>query len=388
MIVSVVVSVASVLPATVMPVPDPLGYPIPAYILQAISYLTFSLHLLAMNFTVGGAILLLWSMARKKSEYDGAAFFLGSSLPLGLSYVITLGIPPLLIVQVLYGQMFYSSSILVGSFWILTIPALTAAYAGYYFHKFKRDDLPRFQWLIVSASLLLMLYVGFLLVNNLTLSWSPEKWLAMYRDNPGGGTLNFSERSLHPRYTLFLGGAFAMAAIGLIWRGTLFNRWGHDKEGTFSQRFGRNAFILSPIFWGISALGVYMTRTDSIIEMFEEVNATVPLMAIGAVGFVLLAAGVFLSVGKKSWFYPLLASLGMFVVMTSAVVFRDLARLKTLEPYFTLDSVPIEPQWGMFVMFVIALLLGAGLLVFLSFKVFPNIAALSRERFERRIANN
>ncbi len=388
MIGSVAIALASVFPVTVMPVPDPLGYPIPAYVLQVISYLTFSLHLLAMNFTAGSAILLLWAMARRKPEYNGAAFFLGSSLPLGLSYVITLGIPPLLIVQVLYGQMFYSSSILVGSFWILTIPALTAAYAGYYFHKFKRDDLPGFQWLVVGASLVLMLYVGFLLVNNLTLSWSPEKWLAMYRDNPGGGTLNFSERSLHPRYTLFLGGAFAMAAIGLIWRGALFNRWGYVKEGTFSQRFGRNAFFLSPILWAISAVGVFMTRTDSIMEMFEEVSATIPLMVVGTVGFVLLAAGVLLSVGKKSWFYPLLASVGMFTVMASAVIFRDLARLKTLEPYFTLDSVPIEPQWGMFVMFVVALLLGAVLLVLLSFKVFPNIAALSRERFERRFANN
>jgi len=376
------------IPVMVMPTPDPLGFPVPPIILQIVAYLTLSLHLLAMNFTVGAAILLLYSKVRKKTEYDGTAFFLGSSLPLGLSYVITLGIPPLLIVQVLYGQMFYSSSILVGTFWILVIPILVFAYAGFYLHKFKRFDYPKHQWIIISLSLIFMLYVGFLFVNNITLSWSPSEWLTMYSNHPGGGTLNFNERSLHPRFTLFLGGAFAMAAIALIWRGTLFNRWGYEKEGAFSQRFGRNAFLLSPILWGVSAVGIYMTRTESINEMFAEVSATIPLMVTGIVGFVLLTAGIVLSVGRKSWLYPIVSSLGMLIVMASAVVFRDLSRIKTLEPYFRLENVPIEPQWEMFIMFAVALVLGTGLMIFLSIKVFPNIASLSRERFESKLAKN
>ena len=46
-----------------VPAPDPLGLPVPAWILQALSYLTLALHFTAVHFTVGGALLLLCDSA-------------------------------------------------------------------------------------------------------------------------------------------------------------------------------------------------------------------------------------------------------------------------------------------------------------------------------------
>jgi len=369
-----------------LPPPDPLGYPVPPWILQALSYLLLTLHLLAMNFVIGGSLLLLWARFRKKPGHDGAAYFLGSGLPLGVSYIITLGIPPLLFVQVLYGQLFYSSSILLGAFWIQVIPLVIFAYTGYYYHKFNRAVRPRFQSLAIAVSVMLLLYVGYIYVSNLALSMSPEKWLGLYAQSPGGGVLHHGEPSLHSRLLLFLSGAFAVAGLALIWRGAFLIKWGFADEGTRCQRFGFNAFLISPAIWVIAALGVYFTRRTDIQAMFNYSSATTILLILGVISALIAGIFAYLSIGKKNLFYLILSSLGIFGSMASMVIFRDLVRMAHLEPYFKLSSVPVNAQWGMFLLFVITLVLGAAFLIIYSIKVIPRIAEQSRERIEKTLS--
>ena len=45
-----------------------------------------------------------------------------------MTYVINLGVPPLLFAQVLYGRAIYTSSVMIGLRWIAVIPALILAY--------------------------------------------------------------------------------------------------------------------------------------------------------------------------------------------------------------------------------------------------------------------
>jgi len=203
----IITSLSAAIGIDIIPAVDPLGYPVPVWILQSLSYFTLTLHLLAMNFTIGGSFILLWSILSRKPDNKDVGRFFGAGLPLGVSYIVTLGIPPLLFLQVLYGQFFYSSSVLLGSFWIQVIPVLLLAYTGYYYHKFQRDTRPRYQWLVVLASLILLLYIGYIYVNNLTLAMAPEKWLDLYRAYPGGGNLHHGEPTIHSRLLLFLSGS-------------------------------------------------------------------------------------------------------------------------------------------------------------------------------------
>ena len=120
-------------------------------------------------------------MRTKLHRYSSGPFtsfqnIFSAGLPLGFSYLVTFGIPPLLFVQVLYGQMFYSSSVLVGAFWIAVVPLLILAYAMVYSHKLTRRTRPRIQIWVLSIAALAMLSVGFIYVNNLTLSMTPERW--------------------------------------------------------------------------------------------------------------------------------------------------------------------------------------------------------------------
>jgi hypothetical protein len=44
-------------------------------------------------------------------------------LPIVMTYVINLGVPPLLFTQVLYGQALYTSSVLIG-LWLISVIAI------------------------------------------------------------------------------------------------------------------------------------------------------------------------------------------------------------------------------------------------------------------------
>ena len=58
-------------------------------------------------------------------------------LPVFLPATITLGIAPLLFVQVLYGQFFYTSSIVMAWPWFLVLVFLTLAYYGFYYVSYR-----------------------------------------------------------------------------------------------------------------------------------------------------------------------------------------------------------------------------------------------------------
>ncbi|MCP4591728.1 MAG: hypothetical protein GY842_13390, partial [bacterium] len=277
-------TVALLVSAATVPSPDPLGYPVPVWVIRALAYLTLTLHLSAVHFTVGGALLLLGTLLRRRAGHERTARFLGSSLPLGVSYLITLGIPPLLFVQVLYGQFFYTSSVLIGAFWIQVIPAIILVYGGFYYHKLKRDTSPGRQMFVIAACTLLLLYVGFIYVNNLTLAASPEKWTELYAEAAGGGHLVHGDRTVHSRLTLFLAGAFSVAGLGLIWRGVYLQKWGMADAGRASCGFGFKALIVTPFFWGAGAAGWYATQPDGIRAVFAEMPAGWLLLGLWVVG--------------------------------------------------------------------------------------------------------
>ena len=364
-------------PTIPMPPADPLGYAAPLPILLGLAYLTLTLHFLAMNFTVGSGLLLLFT--RFRSGHDGVARFLGSGLPLGVSYLVTLGVPPLLFVQVLYGQQFYSSSILIGSYWIHVIPVIITAYAGFYYHKLTRDSRPRPQTAILLISVLGLLTIGLIYVSNLTLSMNPEIWLEAYAARPAGGSLLLGDPTVVPRFLLFITPGLAVAGLALIFRGAVLSRWGLSAEGDSSRSFGWRAFAVGMIGEAIAAVLVIATLPESIRTYALGGGATTILLAVGVLLALVATAAAWLATRKQGLAMPMLSATGVVGALACFVVLRDLVRQETLRPYFELSSVPVNTQWGMLSLFLTAMVAGLSLLVYLGIKVLPRIAAARRE---------
>lgn len=365
---------------TPFPIPDPLGLAAPAPVLQGLAYLTLTLHLLAMSFTLGSLALLLWARVRRAPGHEAAARFLGTSLPLGFSYLVTLGIPPLLFVQVLYGQMFYSSSVVMGVFWILVIPLLIAAYGLLYFHKLTRERRPRVQAIALYAAFAAMLVIGFIYVNNLTLSMAPDRWMALYAAHPGGAALNLGEPTLVPRYLAFMVPALAVAGLGLVLAGAFASRTGRREAGDGMRRYGVKAHLLGRALTAFAAAALLLALPEHVKAVVLG-GGTPTALAIAAIALALVATILALAAARRgSPRLAIAAAVAMALELGGLVALRDRVRLELLADHFRLSDVPTHEQWGMFALFAATLVVGLAFLFVVTRAVAKNL--ITKESIE------
>ena len=175
---------------------------------QVLLIVTFFIHMVLMNFLLGGSLLTVWDLLRGKLEKNATG-----SIPTLVALTVNFGVPPLLFVQVLYGHFFYSSSVMLAVPWILVIPILILAYYGAYIFVKRVDRAPVLSKGALVFTSLSLLYIAFMLVNNNTLAMRPERW-DIYLQDPGGWNLNLGEPTLWPRYLHFLLAALAIGALG------------------------------------------------------------------------------------------------------------------------------------------------------------------------------
>ena len=159
-----------------IPYPDPMPLPAPVWLLRTLLLLTFFLHVLFMNCLFGGtAVALVCTMRRKSSPFSARlAGDIGRMLPSVFAFTITLGVAPLLFLQVMYGQFLYSSSILIGAAWLAIIGMVVLAYYGVYF--FSMNEPGGKTTAVLAVVVLLLASIAFVYSNNFTLMLAPERW--------------------------------------------------------------------------------------------------------------------------------------------------------------------------------------------------------------------
>ncbi|MCA8939165.1 MAG: hypothetical protein KDB07_05140 [Planctomycetes bacterium] len=196
---------------------DPIPVPAPIWLIKALLWLTSAAHFVAVQMVLGGlAIAIFWGLRSRNGHgqvAQQAASQINHRLPITMAMLINLGIPPLLFTQVLYGQALYTSSVLIGAFWIAVVPALTFGYFSLYWSNMRADKSHAWTWVSVIA-LLCILFVGFIYTNNFTLMLRPEAWQEMYENSPLGLQLNTSDATVWPRYGFMLA---AGGVTGGIW---------------------------------------------------------------------------------------------------------------------------------------------------------------------------
>lgn len=365
-----------------LPSPDPLGYPLPPILLQILSYFTLTLHFLAMNLAIGSIFIYLYLRVAKRPHDDGLARYLGGILPLSVSYLITLGVPPLLFVQVLYGQMFYTSSILIGFHWILVIPLVVMLYGVFYYQKLSQDP-GRPRVLVFSfLAALAMLLVGFFYVNNITLSVSPEKWLEMYQKSPGGHNLNLAEPTLWPRWLLILVPGLAVAGVAIMFRGAMLMKRGREEEGRHNYSVAVMAAVAGMVLEFLCGVWVIAALPEGIRGYVLSGGLPTILLGLGVVLAMVGTVLIVLGRNRAGLLLPVLTSVVLFLALTPLVVLRDLVRQEYLKPIFTLADVPVNYQWGMFGLFVAFLVVGLGFLIALHILIVPKLVAQKSEQPE------
>ncbi|HVZ17456.1 MAG TPA: hypothetical protein VG897_10095, partial [Terriglobales bacterium] len=195
-----------------IPNPDPMPLPGPVWLFRTLLLLTFFLHVVVMNFSLGGGFIALVSSWQSKRDEHSArlAAQLRSMLPALVAFTITLGVAALLFVQVLYGQLLYASSVLIGIPWMAVIPLLIIGYYAFYWSSLRKSTSA----MLLAVVILVM--IAFTFSNNMTLMLTPDRWLNFYHASMAGMHFNLGDSSLIPRYLHMVLGAFALGGLLLV----------------------------------------------------------------------------------------------------------------------------------------------------------------------------
>ncbi|MGZ5472829.1 MAG: hypothetical protein ACXW31_03110 [Thermoanaerobaculia bacterium] len=322
----------------VIPSPDPLPLPAHPSLLWALLMLTFFLHVIAMNFVLGGSILAVFARSR--------AQWLIKAMPTLVAAAITFGVAPLLFLQALYGRLFFSSSVLMAWLWFAIVPALILAYYGTYATAFRK----RVVIAIPIVVALLFIGISFIQSNNMTLMLRPERFLAMYLADARGVQLNIADATLIPRWLHMLFGAIAVAGAGFAVVGVV-------KKDAWAMRFGALWFTgatLLNILTGIWWIGT-LPREVLLRFMGGSPLATLWLGAGIALGFAALAM-MFMAVGTSEPAKLIKGGAGATLLTVAMMIFaRDEVRRGMFDLAGFRVTEAIAPQWDVIAIFAVLL---------------------------------
>jgi len=364
-----------------IPDPDPIPLPAPVGLLKLLLILTFILHILAMNLALGGGIIVAathWRGQRRQSEHHlRLASELATRLPVALALTITLGVAPLLFVQVLYGQFFYTSSILLGYVWLSLLLILLVGYYGYYWYAFRWEKLgarpdghtarlrrasARAPWVITGSALLLAV-IPALFANNITLMLQPGRWWELYRTS---SHWNWRDPSLLPRYLHFLLAAIAVAGLGVLLHG-LGQRRRAPEYARWVMRYAGWWFIAATVIQYGVGVWFLLSLPQTIWPLFlgRQATATAVLLAgvlLSLVAIVFVRAAFTAAQPARLAGAAIVALAGTVSLMA---VVRDIVRDAYLAPHFRPQELRVAPQWGIVIFFGLVLLVGLGVVAYM-----------------------
>ncbi|MFV0437532.1 MAG: hypothetical protein ACK5PS_09125 [Desulfopila sp.] len=344
-----------------IPIPSPDTIPVDWGWFMFLLLLTFPLHLLAMNGMLGALAIAVGQQFLGGSVRIRLAHRLAVALPLLIAFAVNLGVAPLLFLQVLYGQFVYTSSILMGVFWLAIIPVLIIAYYGAYLYDFRFARLGTAGMWIGLAVLCLFLVIAYFFSNNMLLMSLPERF-AEYFDNRGGTLLASAETVFLPRYLHMITGALAIGGLGAAVLAQ-FRKEADPEMAAHGLALGMRVFRhvtlvnLGVGVWFLLALD----RERMLLFMGRNLAATLCF----STALILIVAMLWAAHANRLW-----TTVGCAVSLVYLMSFmRSWLRADSLLPHFSLNQLQVIPEYSPMLFFFATLIVGIGCIVWLVLKV-------------------
>ena len=370
------------------PAIDPIPLPAPVWFFKSLLLAFLSLHFVAVHLVLGGLLIgLLWNLAgrlRKDAVLVQASGEVAHVLPIVMTYLINLGVPPLLFTQVLYGVALYTSSVLIGAWWISVIFILMAMYYVLYVAS-RRAAAGRAWWGLGIVALLLGAVVAKIYNSNMTLMLRPEVWLDMFRSNPHGTGLPHGDPTLFWRWAFMMTGSLTIAGLGLVVLG-VWKKYEPQMKQAFVRRGGLVAAV-GVVLQSSAAAQVFLKQPDAVRARLAESGIYHSL----GYAWIALAAAVFvmglLSAargGRATGGTALFSALSGILLCAATVVYRDGIRDAT----FLIKGYDVWNQHVVVNVQVIGIFLGVlvvglvllGWMIFVTMKARPAGAEISNGR--------
>lgn len=333
-------------------IPNADSLPVNWWWFQALLIVTFLLHIILMNLILGGSILSLIDLFRGKKPAKPAR-----DIPTLIALTINFGVPPLLFVQVLWGNLFYSSSVLMAVPWILIIPILILAYYMAYVFVAKVDQKGLTAKIALSVSSLVLLVIAFFYVNNLTLSLHPADW-SVYFEQDKGTYLNWGEPTLWPRYLHYVVGAIAIAGLGrAVWY--FFSKKCDETVKQAGIKSGLRIFGYTTLVQIAIGVWFWLSLPETIWKLFMGQNLIYTvLLSIGIVGALWIGHAAITGKFRLS----LILGLSVLVIM---LIVRELVRHAYMKDVFHPKDMEIVSQVSPLLVFLLVFVTGLALIYYM-----------------------
>lgn len=199
----------------------PFGVPGPTLLYLMLYVLTLAVHFVFMNYVFAGtfyvAIVGLGQAdAALARLHHPIASTLRDWLPFAFSGVITAGVAPLLFVQILYKQQFYTANLLLFHRWMAVVPALIAAFYLLYLLKSRSiGDWPAGCRVAVAVGALAAIaFTGYSWSENHLLSLDEERWVSFFAEREWF----YHHSALWPRVGMWLTGSVPTMMAIVCWQ--------------------------------------------------------------------------------------------------------------------------------------------------------------------------
>lgn len=346
---------------------DPIPLPAPVWMFKSLHILTLSLHFIAVMLLLGGLLLavILNFLGTSNKMCRQASASIAKHLPLVMTYVINLGIPPLLFAQVLYGVALYTSSVLIGAYWIAVVFLLMACY--WMLYQFSDGVLEGKQvawkglvaWCLAGC-------ISRILSINMTLMIKPEVWNQMYSATASGVNLPPHDPTLMPRWLFMLSGGFTVSGFWLVWiagRKTVVR-----PLNTFLAGLGGMVSSSALIVQAYCYYSILKSQPQIVINGIHNSPLLNPVsIAWYCLASVMFVFAIFNAIKKPcSQLVGYLSAICVFLLIFSWVILRDGIRdLTLLSNGFNVWHLPVYSNWSVVIAFFLVFGWGIGTLVWL-----------------------
>jgi hypothetical protein len=341
-----------------IPAMDPTPLPAPAWLFQVLLLVTFFVHILFLNVTLGGTcIAATHALLAKDHEAPGRRLgrLAVNLLPATVSFTVTTGVAPLLFIQLLYGQVFYAATALVGWIWLASVPLLVVGYYAVYLYKCEVGaDGGRPAWLGVTGLCFGVVAVILVLVNVLQLT--PSRWPAV-ANTVWAAT---QDPTILPRLLHFLLGSLAVAGMFLA---VVAVERAHRTPDPFFDWLARRG-----VYWALAATGLQMADGFWLLFAFPrellialaggKLWPTIHLAVGMGLGFLTLVLLSRLREPERQRGLVRLSAAVLVATVLAMVGLRDVVRGLYLGPIVRIRELPTRTQADVTVLFFIVFVSG------------------------------
>lgn len=366
--------------ANLIPPLDSFGIPAPSWVFVCLLNLTLVAHFLFLGYVFTTTLMgIFWSLAPEGSAAKWMLRKTERFLPVALSFAVTLGVAPLLFVQVLYHPYFYSANIMIGFQWFAIVPVLIFAfYMIYILNKgvLLGRRIPRLCEAAGRLAIFIcILFVGVTHTTNALLAMNPDIW---QQARAAGGT-TFGLASLLPVFwPRLLHNLTALVVVGGIWminQGVMSSRrLGEAPEASHARQLGKlgglvavGAIFLELIFgmWLFVGESKAVQNTLMMMSGFRPA-AMLWMLALGTGLILLVMAALALAQIRSKWVFH---SMGTVLILTLGGMFagREAARQARLMQYFKMSDWPVHVQVSSLALFLATFIVALALVGIMCF---------------------